>query len=697
MADLREVRRFLSLKSSDLKKYLRERGVPIGEEKHQELAEKAFWTEKLGLPVKPTDEEAEQAIQHHKSEKLVLDGGIIRLPRPETLTNGWEDGPSSLPDTSRDNLDSYIKAGNRRIGLEKTEGKRTLALGKGLFMSGHVRALQYHGISANLSYCFVRGKVIPQQKTTEPAYHTWVVIQKESGQVYTAECSCIIGIQATCKHIAALLFAVVEAVEEGRTASSTSQKQVWGTVPKKGQALHPPQFVKEIKIVGVREDVSQQGTESTKTYRSEFDPRIPAHRVDKPISAFKLDWLASITNGNCGLLVHTKQEMDPNHQEADVTVCATHETVETCVPVLTVIEARKTLSESKEGVTAEGMITLLQANKHQQEVLAKATSRQASSSLWADHRKGRITASVAGDCIGSVRDGNVSGQSHIARVMGYYGNPKSLALTWGKTNENIARKQYIAHHRLHTKHTGVSCEETGLWVNVQCPYVAASPDGIVSCNQCGRGLLEVKNPYTHRHLPIKDLACQKGSYLSNENGLTQLKRSHGYYAQVQMQLWTSEFQWCDFVVRTVSASDSLFVERIGLDLDYIAAARPKLELFFRKGIVPELVTRNIEKGVIDRAVKKAMESMLVAIESSEPTQNTDYPCGMCDEVCQAHPVATEENSICCDNCDRWFHYICAGIQGSENFLKKRKVNWKCSGCTPKRRVRQRKNNARAKP
>ncbi len=118
MARANEIQRFLSLKSVDLKNYLRERGVPVGEEKHRELAEKAFWAEKLGLPVKPTDEEAEAEIQQSRSEKLVLDGGIIRLPRPETLTNGWEDGPSSLPEISRDHLDSYIKAGMLNLLLD---------------------------------------------------------------------------------------------------------------------------------------------------------------------------------------------------------------------------------------------------------------------------------------------------------------------------------------------------------------------------------------------------------------------------------------------------------------------------------------------------------------------------------------------------------------------------------------------------
>ncbi|XP_033096577.1 uncharacterized protein LOC117100855 isoform X2 [Anneissia japonica] len=376
MAQAREIRRFLTWKSADLKTFLRERNVPVGDEKHHELCEKAFWAEKLGLAVKPTDEEAERQIQRSRSEKLVLDGGIIRLPRPETLVNGWEDGPSSLPETSRDHLDSYIKAG--------------------LFMSGHVRALQYHGISMNISYCFVRGKVVKQQKTTESPYNTWIVLHKETGQVCTAECSCIVGIQATCKHVAGLLFAVVEAVEKGRNMTCTSQKQAWGAVPKKGKALHEPQFVRNIKVVGIREDVSKQTVENTRRYRSTFDPRLPIHRVGNAINEFNLDWLASITNGNCGILSHAKREPNVNAQLPDLSKCLSNETVETTVPVPTVLEVYDRLTKLKEHVSANSMLDMLKISQHQQQVLVKGTLNQASSTLWREQRKGRITSSVAG-------------------------------------------------------------------------------------------------------------------------------------------------------------------------------------------------------------------------------------------------------------------------------------------------------------
>lgn len=105
------VRYFLSLKRDELILYLRARGVVVNNENHQSLAERAYWAEKLGLIAKLSDREAETAIENAKGSKLILDGGMISLPRPESLSSGWEASPFSLPDTTRDHIDSYIKTG----------------------------------------------------------------------------------------------------------------------------------------------------------------------------------------------------------------------------------------------------------------------------------------------------------------------------------------------------------------------------------------------------------------------------------------------------------------------------------------------------------------------------------------------------------------------------------------------------------
>ncbi|XP_022111666.1 uncharacterized protein LOC110990891 [Acanthaster planci] len=519
-------------------------------------------------------------------------------------------------------------------------------------MSGHIHSLQYHGISSNLCYCFVRGKVIPQVKTSEQPYYTWVVLHKETGQVCTAECTCCVGIQATCKHISGLLFAVVEAVEQGKNSSCTSQQQAWGQGPKKGQPVHDCQFAKNIKIVGVKADVTQQT--SSRNYRSEFEPRVLAHRNKRPVYAFNIDALADITNGNCGMLMYVKQQADPAHQTPNIHAYVKEEEVETTRGVLTVEEAHQKSS----GGSADDVIKELELNHHQQILLANETKKQASSTLWTQHRIGRITASVAGDCAASIKENGLSGHSQIAKVMGYYDSPHSSALTWGRMQEPVARKQYVAWHRLHYKHKGVTCEETGLWVNIDCPYVAASPDGIVRCHVCGDGLLEIKNPYTHRLCEIQDFSTKKGSCLTMENGMLQVRRTHIYYTQVQVQMWCTGYSWTDFIVRTVSKHNNFHAERIQFDTEFIASLKPKLYIFFVQGILKEFGTRSVQNIVRDRSIRKIIDSVLCRVEESvkmNPSASNvtcTYPCGFCTEECESNPREDSRNSIGCDVCMR---------------------------------------------
>ena len=110
--------------------------------------------------------------------------------------------------------------------------------------------------------------------------------------------------------------------------------------------------------------------------------------------------------------------------------------------------------------------------------------------------------------------------------MGHYGSPSSAALSWGKKMEPIARKHYIAYHRLMTnKHTGVQCTETGLWVSTEHPFIAASPDGIISCKQCGTGLSKVKNPFTHCKKTIRYLHGKMAPHRKRGSPLTTVTQS----------------------------------------------------------------------------------------------------------------------------------------------------------------------------
>ena len=53
----------------------------------------------------------------------------------------------------------------------------------------------------------------------------------------------------------------------------------------------------------------------------------------------------------------------------------------------------------------------------------------------------------------------------------------------------------------------VTVQDCGLFIDAQRPWLAASPDGIVTDSLTGQWLLEVKCPYKHRQRRVED-ACR---------------------------------------------------------------------------------------------------------------------------------------------------------------------------------------------
>jgi len=481
---------------------------------------------------------------------------------------------------------------------------------------------------------------------------------------------------------------VAEAVEEERNMSSTSQKMAWGVQKVRkhdGGAKH----IQDIKIIKVKPDTSIQKTDEDqgRVYRSRYDPRAVAYRVRRPVSGFDLDRLADITGGKTGLLMYNKPKEDLGRQIPNINYIDTEEEVSTTIEAPT-IENTISYSNLPE---ADRIMENLKITHHQQVSLASSTATQASNPKWHQHRKGRITASVAAECAAKVTDNKITpGHSCVAKIMGYYGTVTSPALQWGRDMESIAKRQYIANHKINHKHRSVSLQETGLWISLQHPFLAGSPDGIVFCKECEGGqpgLLEVKNPYSNRHSSIIDLTQTKASSgLKMENGIVSLDHHHKYYTQIQIQLHSSQHNWCDFVVRTVSSTNNFHVERIYIDHIYLSHLFPKLEYFFMNAIVPEYKTRQIQDLIITNGVKETMNRILDKLDSGIPSANAAlvaYPCGVCWQNCASNPNK-DGQSIGCDECQKWFHYKCLGLTGSERFLRKRKSTWKCQDCTSRK-------------
>ena len=126
--------------------------------------------------------------------------------------------------------------------------------------------------------------------------------------------------------------------------------------------------------------------------------------------------------------------------------------------------------------------------------LERSTRGQASTPLWLEHRVGRITASVFGR-VAKCREKTFP-SSLVKKIMQYSGSNRDVpAIKWGIEHEQEAHEAYA--NIMAVKHATFKVNPAGLLVCTRQPSLAATPDDVVSCGCCGKGLLEIKCPFKY--------------------------------------------------------------------------------------------------------------------------------------------------------------------------------------------------------
>ena len=159
-----------NLKVEELKNYLRDRGLNLSGNK-AELSKKAFGSVKLGISKCSTSKEDDAVKEKEKRERLSLESGLIQLPSPLNLKEGWQAGSLYFPNTIESDVEDYLKV----------HGPKSMVKGSSLLTSKHVVDAAVHNISPNVRYCYVRGRCVPQERTNNPPYEAWVCLQKDDG------------------------------------------------------------------------------------------------------------------------------------------------------------------------------------------------------------------------------------------------------------------------------------------------------------------------------------------------------------------------------------------------------------------------------------------------------------------------------------------------------------------------------------
>lgn len=290
----------------------------------------------------------------------------------------------------------------------------------------------------------------------------------------------------------------------------------------------------------------------------------------------------------------------------------------------------------------------------------KATQSQSSSKLWFTYRAGRVTASrMKAVCHTNVANPSQSLVKSICYPEAFSFVSKQTA--WGCKHEKKARDIYC--RITSSSHDDFHVLDSGLVINPQWPFIGASPDGVIECSCCGKGVLEIKCPFCHRDSSIISAAKEDPKFCLKEvDGKLTLDETHSYYYQVQTQLFVCDAHYSDFCVCTFASEgdqENVHIERIYKNHSFWnEECVPKARLFFRTCLLPELL-------------------------GNWYTRPTEFPNANLEAYVDTEPKycycrGPEEGSmIACDNPDctvMWFHFKCLKLTTTP------KGKWYCPNC-----------------
>ena len=107
--------KFENWRVSGLRGFALARDVPVSDQIKAVPVQNCYLAVSLGLHLKNSLDEYAQDVGQTKQGRLMLDSSMIRLPERDTLTGGWEDSPSSLPNIVQNATETYF---------DKSKGKK---------------------------------------------------------------------------------------------------------------------------------------------------------------------------------------------------------------------------------------------------------------------------------------------------------------------------------------------------------------------------------------------------------------------------------------------------------------------------------------------------------------------------------------------------------------------------------------------
>ena len=460
-----------------------------------------------------------------------------------------------------------------------------------MFEKGHIQDIEIMDDKL-AKKTLLKATCIAQMKQTK--YNIFLILLS-TGDIDYAKCNCPAGAgpSGTCKHLAALCYALEDFVrrfikEESRE-SQTERLSQWN---KPRLVKLPPTPTHDINFEKKQYNKPSRPMCGKSPVFYQLDKVCRSERESALSFVSELRDIQESTNVPIGLLQvvdisNPIQTLHHNEPYIDVFVRECNVAIDN-------------INKDVEANDQEKMERCVQAmtpnfesrNKIFQESIDQAASKQ-----WHTIRShcGRITGSTCHRII------SFTGRGSSDKLVTSLFNPpcfSSAATKYGIDTEPLARGRYIDIKK--ELDPVISVTAAGFMIDQAKGYLGVSPDGVVICGDGTKGILEIKCPYKWMSAKPSQVVSQQDYPLCNVVTRTdanrlkfgfKLKESHIWHHQIQLALYCCrEFaKFLDFVMYH-GDSGYVHIERFKLDESWVAKNIPKLDQFFESYIVRRMIS-----------------------------------------------------------------------------------------------------------
>ena len=475
-------------------------------------------------------------------------------------------------------------ASGEESDVEVYSSFRGIDKGYKFFKDGHVQAIEFHDLDGNPERCYVRSKVLPSMRKTEP-YRARICLFRD-GMVEVAYCVCTAGLAGCCNHIAGLLYALEEFVRLGlreEPESPTSRLCKWNKPRSKKVA--------PCKVADIRLSQSQFLKEKrSRGPKAVYNPIPPNKRLVDPaeITQLRTDMTGAHEHalstdasgkvrqyGPCTYLTALETSSESSSSSS-----SSSESDDDSTGASSETNADVHRTPHSAGVATPGTPPTFSIEDFYRHGYPESVAAiQPLSAQWHVERRKRVTATLCKKV--ACRRSDDFTRILCEKLSGSFTGTR--ATRYGQANEENALQCYLQMSPAFT------IQPSSMVVHSKSPWLAATPDAFATDPMSGTGVVEVKCPYICRDKSLWDAAASS-SCLSVLGESLSLKKSHTYYYQVQHQMFVTDCDWADFVVWTPRETH---VQRIVRDRAFFEGVLPKLHDFFFGHLLPALYSEHL--------------------------------------------------------------------------------------------------------